>query len=225
MSTKLLETVEIDSENARGSVIWLHGLGADGHDFEALVPELKLPAEHGLRFIFPHAPFRTITMNNSQPLRGWFDVKTLDRDAWDDREGILESAQSVNALIDREKERGIASEKILLAGFSQGGTMALYCGLRYPEKLAGIMGLSTYMPLTEDFAKEATAMNRETSIFMAHGSMDDIVLPTLGDETYEFLRGLGYDVAWHEYPMMHQVCRQEVEEIRSWLMNCFNLSS
>jgi phospholipase/carboxylesterase len=199
------------------TIIWMHGLGADGHDFEPIVPELVRRGDRSLRFVFPHAPVRPVTLNNGYRMRAWYDIINLQRTAAQDEEGIRASHAIVETLIRRENERGIPSSKIVLAGFSQGGAMALYSGTRYPEKLAGVMGLSCYMLLESQFATERTAANHATPIFLGHGTQDPVVSPLLGEATRRMLEKEGYAVEWHAYPMPHSVCPQEVADIADWL--------
>jgi len=199
------------------TIIWMHGLGADGHDFEPIVPELVRRGERSLRFVFPHAPVRAVTLNNGYRMRAWYDIVSIQRGAAQDDVGIRASYTIVEALIRRENERGIPSSKIVLAGFSQGGAMALYSGTRYPEKLAGIMGLSCYMLLESSFAAERAAVNHATPIFLGHGTQDPVVSPLLGEATRRLLETEGYAVEWHAYPMPHSVCPQEVADIAAWL--------
>jgi phospholipase/carboxylesterase len=210
--------VEIETgPHPSGTIIWMHGLGADGHDFEPIVPELLRPGERPLRFVFPHAPVRPVTLNNGYRMRAWYDIISIERRAAQDEVGIRASHASIEDLIRRENERGVTSERIVLAGFSQGGAMALYTGTRYPEKLAGIMGLSCYMLLESQFAAEKAAANQATPIFLAHGTQDPVVSPILGQETRRVLETEGYAVEWHAYPMPHSVCPQEVADIATWL--------
>lgn len=212
------DVVEVDTgPKPTGTVIWMHGLGADGHDFEPIVPELIRPGERALRFVFPHAPVRPVTLNRGYPMRAWYDIVSIERLAVQDEAGIRASHAIVEGLIRRENERGIAANRIVLAGFSQGGAMALYSGTRYPEKLAGIMGLSCYMLLESRFAAERLAANQATSIFLGHGTQDPVVSPDLGEDTRRLLEQAGYSVEWHAYPMPHSVCPQEVADIAAWL--------
>ena len=212
------EAVEIETgANPAGAVIWLHGLGADGHDFEPIVPELVRPGERPLRFVFPHAPIRPVTLNGGFAMRAWYDIVSLERQGPEDETGIRASQAQVGALIRRENERGIPSERIVLAGFSQGGALALVAGTRYPEKLAGIMGLSCYMLLAERFATERTVVNQATPVFLAHGLGDPIVAPLLGEHARAWLEAAGYPVEWHTYAMPHSLCPQEVADIAAWL--------
>lgn len=212
------DAVEIETgRDPSAAIIWLHGLGADGHDFEPIVPELVRPAERALRFIFPHAPVRPVTLNNGYPMRAWYDIVALDRRAAEDEPGIRASQATIEALIRRENARGIPSERIVIAGFSQGGAMALYAGTRYPEKLAGIMGLSCYLLLAAGLAAERAAANQSTPVFLAHGTQDPVVSPLLGEQARRVLQEAGYAVEWHAYPMAHSVCPQEVADIAGWL--------
>ena len=212
-----LEVIEVQTgPNPVGSIIWMHGLGADGHDFEPIVPELVRPGERALRFVFPNAPVRPVTLNGGYPMRAWYDIMGLERGVAQDEVGIRASHTAIEALIRRENERGIATNRIALAGFSQGGAMALYSGTRYPEKLAGIMGLSCYMLLESHLAAERTAANQTTPIFSGM-AQDPVVSPTLGEHTRQLLEAAGYAVEWHAYTMPHSVCPQEVMDIAAWL--------
>jgi phospholipase/carboxylesterase len=212
------DLIEVETgPNPVATIIWMHGLGADGHDFEPIVPELVRRGERPLRFVFPHAPVRPVTLNNGYRMRAWYDIISIQRGAAQDEVGIRASHAIVEALIRRENERGIPSSKIVLAGFSQGGAMALYSGTRYSEKLGGIMGLSCYMLLEPRFAAERSAANHATPIFLGHGTQDPVVSPTLGEATRRMLETEGYAVEWHAYPMPHSVCPQEVVDIAAWL--------
>ncbi|HKE45929.1 MAG TPA: dienelactone hydrolase family protein [Steroidobacteraceae bacterium] len=216
--TTLLDAVEVETgRNPQASVIWLHGLGADGHDFEPVVPELVRPGERALRFVFPHAPVRPVTLNNGYAMRAWYDILGLDRQAKQDEAGIRGSAAAIRALIARENERGVASARIVLAGFSQGGAMALFTGLRHPERLAGIMGLSCYPVLASTFDAERDPANQETPILLAHGTFDPMVDLSLGQAGKEMLEKRGYKVEWHSYPMPHAVSPEEIGAIAAWL--------
>jgi phospholipase/carboxylesterase len=213
-----LEHVEVETgRNPVGSVLWLHGLGADGHDFEPIVAELVKPGERPLRFVFPHAPMRPITLNNGYAMRAWYDIAGLDRSSKQDDAGVRASDALVRALMQRENERGIETSRIVLAGFSQGGAMAIFTGTRYPQRLAGIMALSAYMVLAGSFEQERTPANVGTPIFMAHGTADPMVDPRLGEETRRLLEGHEYQVEWHTYPMPHAVCPAEIAHIAAWL--------
>jgi phospholipase/carboxylesterase len=216
--TTLLDAVEVETgRNPQASVIWLHGLGADGHDFEPVVPELVRPGERALRFVFPHAPVRPVTLNNGYAMRAWYDILGLDRQAKQDEAGIRDSAAAICALIARENQRGVASARIVLAGFSQGGAMALFTGLRYPERLSGIMGLSCYPVLASTFDAERDPANQETPILLAHGTFDPMVDLSLGQAGKEMLEKRGYKVEWHSYPMPHAVSPEEIGAIAAWL--------
>ncbi len=218
MSEDVLDCVEAGArENAQASVIWLHGLGADGHDFEPIVPELRLPESLPVRFVFPHAPVRPVTLNGGMAMRAWYDIIALGGNAQQDEPGIRESEQHVHALIRRENDRGIPSGRIVLAGFSQGGAIALHTGVRYPEPLAGIMGLSTYLPLIDSVSSERSSANSDTPVFMAHGSADPVLPMQMGQKSREFMEQLGYRVEWHDYPMEHAVCLEEIRAIGDWL--------
>jgi phospholipase/carboxylesterase len=213
-----MDAVEIETGRApSGSVIWLHGLGADGHDFEPIVPELVLPGERALRFVFPHAPVRPVTINNGYAMRAWYDIAGLDGRSREDEAGIRASQTLITELIRRENTRGILSGRIVLAGFSQGGAMALYAGTRYPEKLAGIMGLSCYQVLSARFEGERQPANQSTPVFLAHGIQDPVVSLLLGEAARRQLQSTGYPVEWHTYSMPHSVCPQEVADIAVWL--------
>ena len=222
----LPETVEIETgEDPTGSVIWLHGLGADGHDFEPIVPELRLPDSLPLRFIFPHAPVRPVTLNGGMSMRAWFDILSLDRDGPADETGTRESAAIVNALIDREIERGIDIGRIVVAGFSQGGAIAIHVALRSEDRLAGLMALSTYMPLPKYFQSEVldnpACGDLSLPIFMAHGSFDPVLSMELGRASADLLIDTGFKVQWHDYPMAHAVCPEEINDIRDWLLSVY----
>jgi phospholipase/carboxylesterase len=214
----LLEAIEIETgRKPAGAVIWLHGLGADGHDFAPIVPQLVGPDERPLRFVFPHAPVRPVTVNGGMAMRAWYDILGFERGIPQDADGIKDSAASVAELIARENQRGIPSNRIVLGGFSQGGAIALYAGPRYPEKLAGIMGLSCYMLLEDLLPAERTRVNYQTPVFLAHGTQDPIVDVRRGTEARQLLEAAGYPVEWHAYPMPHSVCPQEIDDIAAWL--------
>jgi phospholipase/carboxylesterase len=186
--TALLETVEVEPKTkAAASIVWLHGLGADGHDFESLVPELRLPETLGVRFVFPHARVRPVTINGGHPMRAWYDILALDGSQRQDASGIRESAAEVRDLVTRETKRGVGEDRIVLAGFSQGGAIALYEGLRHPTRLAGILALSTYLPLADTLAAEAHPANAAVPIFMAHGTLDPTVPFAMGEHTKRLL--------------------------------------
>ena len=221
MSEKLLEAVEVETGRKPGaSVIWMHGLGADGNDFVPIVHELDLEGVPDIRFVFPHAPMQPVSINNGYVMRAWYDIKWGDLEGQSkqaDEKGVRASQAAVAKLLERELTRGIAAENIVLAGFSQGGAIALQTGLRYTDSLAGIMALSTYLPLAEQLADEATAENRKTSIFMAHGVQDAVVPYAMAARSRDILVQHGYDVEWHEYRMQHSVCLEEIRDIGAWL--------
>ncbi|EIL89794.1 alpha/beta hydrolase [Rhodanobacter spathiphylli] len=199
------------------SIIWLHGLGADGHDFAPIVPELVDPAWPALRFVFPHAPVRPVTINNGMSMRAWYDITGFDLTSRQDEAGIRASIAETEALIAREHERGVPSERIILAGFSQGGAIALSAGVRHAQKLAGIVALSTYLPISATVAGERHAANAATPIFWGHGTADPVVVLQRGSDSRNALQALGYTVDWHTYPMAHAVCAEEIGDLRHWL--------
>jgi len=219
--SKLLEAVEIESgKNPTAAVIWMHGLGADGNDFVPIVNEIELDGAPAIRFVFPHAPMRPVTINNGYVMRAWYDVSFGDLEGQSrlaDERGVRESQAHITALIEREAKRGVGAEHIVLAGFSQGGAIALQTGLRYPRKLAGVMALSTYLPLAESLLQEAAPANKTTPIFMAHGTYDPVVPLMMGAGSMTLLTGLGYAVEWRQYPMPHSVCPEEIQDIGAWL--------
>ncbi|MFK8069236.1 MAG: alpha/beta hydrolase [Gammaproteobacteria bacterium] len=199
------------------SVIWLHGLGADGHDFEPVIPALKLPENHGIRFIFPHAPVQAVTINGGMEMRAWYDILEVNLRKQEDVEGIKSSQKIIEALIDQEISQGIPSDKILLAGFSQGGVVILHTGLRYAKPLGGLLALSTYLALPDRLTEEANPVNSNTPIFMAHGTMDPIIPLQQGLDSSDQLKQAGYQVDWQEYPMQHSVSLEEIEKIGHWI--------
>lgn len=203
--------------NPTHSIIWLHGLGADGNDFAPIVPQLVDPAWPPLRFVFPHAPVRPVTVNNGVPMRAWYDIAGFDLLARQDETGVRASIGAVEALIAREHERGVTSERIVLTGFSQGGAIALAAGLRHAQALAGIVALSTYVPIHTTLAAERSAANAATPIFWGHGSADPVVAIQRGVASRDQLQALGYSVDWHVYPMGHAVCAEEIADLRAWL--------
>jgi len=217
--TALPECVELETgAQPTASVIWLHGLGADGHDFEPIVPELKLPGSLPVRFVFPHAPVRPVTLNNGYPMRAWFDIVKIGMHQPRDQAGMQVSCAMLETLIARENARGIPAARVVLAGFSQGGAVALYTGLQYGEKLAGIMALSTYLPL-DGFALHTNSINSHTPIFYAHGTQDPVVPIQLAEHTRNELTTRGCSVIWHTYPMPHSMHPQEILHIRAWLLS------
>lgn len=223
---ELPDTVETEpGRDAIGSVIWLHGLGADGHDFEAIVPELKLPDTLPLRFVFPHAPLRPVTINGGVSMRAWYDIVSLDKNGPQDEEGIRASAELLTALIEREHQRGVPYRRIVVAGFSQGGAIAMHAAIRFAEDLAGLMALSTWLPLGHTLQPEVEgntlSQSRSLPLFLAHGSFDPMLPIDLGHESRAALESLGFTVEWHEYSMAHSVCAEEIADIRAWLLRVF----
>ena len=213
----LPDCVEVNSgENPVGSVIWLHGLGADGHDFEPIVPELNLPADLPLRFVFPHAPMRPVIINGGMVMRAWYDIVTLDAEGRADADGVRESTAILEALIAREIQRGVSAEKIIVAGFSMGGAIAINTALNTAHSLAGLMALSTYLPLPSEV--DGSSGNRDLPVFMAHGSFDPMLPMQWGRLSAQRLEETGFKVDWHDYPMAHAVCPQEIADIRNWLL-------
>ncbi|MEG3765181.1 alpha/beta hydrolase [Alteromonas sp. 14N.309.X.WAT.G.H12] len=221
MTEALLPFVEVNTgDNPQACVIWMHGLGDSGHGFAPIVPELQLPASLPVRFIFPHAPERPVTINNGMRMRAWYDIKSLDFNQRADSEGVLESAQQVTALMAKLHDDGFAYDKMVVAGFSQGGVIALQLATRFPHKLAGIMALSTYMSEPAKLPAQATDTNKNTPIFMAHGVQDNVVPVALGNMAYEALKDAGFNAQWTTYPMQHNVCMDEINAISRWLQEC-----
>jgi len=213
---ELLDAIEIETgKNPTASVIWLHGLGADGNDFAPIVPELRLP-KAGIRFVFPHAPVRPVTINAGMRMRAWYDIADGANRREDER-GVRASQVLIEALIAREKERGTKAGRLVLAGFSQGGAIALHAGLRHPGRIAGIMALSAYVPVGEKLSAERSTANRDVPIFMGHGSDDPIIPLVRAEQSRNLLKSLGYPVEWHEYGMPHSVCPEELTDIGTWL--------
>jgi phospholipase/carboxylesterase len=222
-SGELLDYLEVTTaDNPEYAVIWMHGLGADGHDFEPIVPILNLPGGLAIRFIFPHALMRPVTVNGGAVMRAWYDIIELSTSRGQDEAGIRHSAEKIKALIDREVKRGIPASNIILAGFSQGGAMALHVGLRYPEKLAGIMGLSAYLLFPQRLQSEHSKANSATPVFVAHGTQDPVVPFMLGQQLHESLRAGGWPLEWHTYPIPHSVSPPEIADIGLWLKACFS---
>jgi phospholipase/carboxylesterase len=218
MPAEVLPTIELETApNPTASVIWLHGLGADGNDFVPIVPELRLPESLRVRFVFPHAPVRAVTINNGMRMRAWYDIAAADLNSRADLIGVRESQAQLESLIERENARSMPSERIVLAGFSQGGAIALYTGLRYRERLAGIMALSSYLIAPDKLAIEASAANRGVPIFMAHGTADPVVHFQWGEASRRMLEADGYPIEWHAYRMEHSVCLEEIQAIGVWL--------
>jgi phospholipase/carboxylesterase len=218
MKSELLSAVEIEPEApARSAVIWLHGLGADGHDFEPIVPELGLDPDLRTRFVFPHAPCIPVTINLGMVMPAWYDIRDANLGDRADLPGLRRSVAQVAHLLAREGERGVPSHRIVLAGFSQGGAVALHLALRHPERLAGVLALSTYLVDEESLAREAHPANAGLPIFQTHGTLDPMVPAGWGARARERFRELGYAVTWKTYPMMHAVCPEEIADIGRWL--------
>lgn len=203
---------------ADASVIWLHGLGADGHDFEPIVPQLGAGITERTRFVFPHAPMRPVTINGGYVMRAWYDVLDTDITRRADAEGVQDSEEILRAYINAEIASGVPSERIVVAGFSQGGAIALHGSLRYPQRLAGVLGLSCYLPLPSEIAEGLAPANAATPIFMAHGAEDPVIPVTAGKQSCDHLKELDCDVEWHTYPIPHSVCLEEIEDIGRWLL-------
>lgn len=214
----LLDCIEMQTApNPTHAVIWLHGLGADGNDFAPIVPELRLGNSPAIRFVFPHATVQPVTINGGMAMRSWYDILVTDLVRQEDAAGIRQSEAAVRALIARENARGIPTSRIVLAGFSQGCAMTLHTGLRLEEKLAGMIGLSGYLPLLDTFAAERHTANAETPIFLAHGTFDPVVALPRAEASLAQLQTFGYDVRWHTYPMQHSVCGPEINDIAAFL--------
>ena len=213
-----LPCVEIETApNPRHAVIWLHGLGADGNDFAPIVPELVDRAWPALRFVFPHAPVRPVTINNGMAMRAWYDIRGTQIADKQDEIGIRESIAALDELIAREAERDVASERVIVAGFSQGGAIVLAGGVRHGATLGGIVALSTYLPLAAKTSLERSTASASVPIFFGHGSVDAIMPQALGEASRDALKAFGYAVEWHSYPMAHQVCAQEIADLRTWI--------
>lgn len=221
-SAAVLETVEVTTgDTPDASVVWLHGLGADGHDFEPIVPWIKWPGAPAIRFVFPHAPVRPVTVNGGMRMRAWYDIRGLQIDRDQDEAGIVDSIGLASRLVHREQERGIDPGRIVVAGFSQGGAIAIQAALRYPERLAGVIALSTYLLLEQRLADERHDANERLPVFYGHGSSDPIVPAVLGEHAVAALRGMGHDVESHTYPMQHAVCPEEIAHVAGWLQKRF----
>lgn len=225
MTDKPLDCIEIlTAEPVQYSVIWLHGLGASGHDFEPIVPELKLPATAGIRFVFPHAPVRPITVNAGMEMRGWYDIRSLDFGSREqDAAGIEASAALVEGLIDAEVAKGVTASKIILAGFSQGGAIALFAGLTGRHTLAGIIALSCYLPIQETVLTRRQSQHLSVPIFMAHGQYDDVIQIQHAEQSRNLLLSEGFKLDWHSYPIAHSVSVDEIDAIAHWLKNQLGL--
>lgn len=218
MPVDLLDALEVaTAPNPDAAVVWMHGLGADGHDFEPIVPELGLPARPSIRFVFPHAPLRPVSINQGHVMRAWYDIRALAGVWREDEAGVRQSARQIEALAERERQRGIVPRRLVLAGFSQGGAMALHVALRYPERLAGILALSCFLPLASTLATEASAANRDVPIFWAHGLHDPMIPLALAEQGREQVAALGYRIEWHQYAMPHSVCAEEIADVARWL--------
>ena len=222
MSKELLDCIEYNypqkTEEATHSVVWMHGLGANANDFVPVPPYFRLPENLNIRFVFPNAPAIPVTINNGYVMPAWYDILTMDIGGKrEDEAGIRKSIEDINALIEREIERGIPAENIFLIGFSQGSAMALSTGLRYPKKLGGIVGLSGYLPILEKTADERAPVNQDTPILMVHGSLDQVVQVSRGEQSRDHLKELGYEVEWHDYPMQHEICAEEIRDINDFL--------
>lgn len=212
------DPIEIETgPQPTASILWLHGLGADGHDFEPIVPELESTGLPAVRFVFPHAPYRPVTVNGGATMRAWYDIAIDGRGFQQNEAHIRDSEQTLHRLIAKECERGIDSRRIVLAGFSQGAAIALHTGLRYPQTLAGIMALSMPVPLPEKIAAELNPANAHTPVFLAHGKQDSVVPYQMGEYSHHLLEKIGLPVEWHSYPMEHSVSMEEVTDVRAWL--------
>ena len=214
-----LQTIEAETgPNPTATILILHGLGADGNDFVPIAQELDLSAIGAVRYVLPHAPVRPVTINGGYQMRAWYDIRGTEQQGLEDEAGLRASVAAVEVLLARERERGIAAKRIVLAGFSQGCAMALLTGVRHAERLAGIAGLSGYLPLAGRTAQERSPANADTPIFLAHGGHDDIVVPERGHASFLQLKELGYPVEWHDYPMGHSVCMEEIADLNEWLL-------
>jgi phospholipase/carboxylesterase len=215
----MLDTIEVETAaKPNAAVIWLHGLGADGHDFEPIVPEIVQRGERAWRFVFPNAPVRPVTINGGMSMRAWYDIKGLDRNATEDAAGFRDTDSKIRQLIAKEVERGIPTNRIVLAGFSQGGAVSLYTVPRFPDTLAGVMALSCYLPGRGSFSTERLPANDSTPIFMAHGRGDTTLPMGMGVQSRDWLLSQGYKIEWHDYPMAHAVCAAEIVDIREFLL-------
>jgi phospholipase/carboxylesterase len=218
MAGELLDALEVETApSPEAAVIWMHGLGADGHDFVDIPPLLRLPRSLAVRFVFPHAPMQPVTINGGMVMRAWYDVRPDGGARREDEAGVRASQQRIEALIARERERGVPASRLVLAGFSQGGAMALHTGLRHAERLAGIMGLSCFLPLADRVAADASPVNHDVPIFLAHGTDDPLIPLIRARHAHEVLTRLSYPVEWHEYPMPHSVCEAEICDVGLWL--------
>lgn len=221
MANTLDYVEQLPVSDHRYSIIWIHGLGADGHDFEGITPALDLD-QAGVHFIFPHAPFQPVTINGGMVMRAWYDILEMTLIRKVDELGIYASSEAIHKLVQMEIDNGIPAENILLAGFSQGGVIALHAGLRFPQKLAGIVGLSTYLPTLPQLEAEAADANKTTPILMAHGTADPVVAIQAGLMARDGLIAQGYQVQWMEFPMQHEVTYQEIDKVKNFIKQCFN---
>lgn len=219
----ILPCIEIEpSYPVKNSIIWLHGLGADGNDFVPIIPELNLQSKAAVRFIFPHAPIMPITINNGYQMPAWYDIGSLSLDRRVDKKGMIQSVAYINNLIKREISRGVGSKHIFLAGFSQGAVIALTTALYYPQPLAGVIALSGYLPSSDEVLEKASAANRQIPIFLAHGTQDPIVPIALGQTACSAIKHAAYSVTWHSYPMPHSVCKEEMHDLGLWINAILN---
>ena len=217
-SNELLPAVEIEAQGThKATIIWLHGLGDSGNGFAPIAPELKLDPSLGVKFIFPHAPVRPVTINNGMKMRAWYDIKSMDMESRADLDGVVESSHAVKRLIDNEIANGIAANKIILIGFSQGGVIAYHLGARFEQSLAGIVGLSTYMCNPQSLAQQKNAANQHTPILVCHGMQDEVVPMSLGKVAFATLQNNGFKVSWKEYAMQHNVCLPEIQDIAEFI--------
>lgn len=215
----LIPCIVIDPKvKPKRCIIWMHGLGADGHDFEPIVPQLNLPDGLGIRFIFPHAPVRSVTLNQNYPMPAWYDIVDLTPEGREDSEGLEDSNSSISDIIAEQVRQGIETSNIILAGFSQGAALALYTGLRYPEPLGGIIALSGYLPMSQSLKQEAHMANKNIPIHMTHGTMDPVINVEFGHSSAKLLDDLGYNVTWKTYPMEHSLCDEQIRSLSAWLI-------
>lgn len=222
--TQLLNFIEINpAKTPKNCIIWMHGLGADGHDFVPVVEQLNLPENLSIRFVFPHAPLRPVTINNGYTMRAWYDITSLSLDQRIDQKGIVDSMMAIHTLIQQEVGRGIPSEKIILGGFSQGAVMSIAAGLSYSQRLGGILALSGYPPSTDSLFAQASTANRSTPIFLAHGTQDSVVPFFLGEMLKNLLDQHGYSVNWHSYPIAHSVSAEEIMDIKQWISKTLSM--
>lgn len=220
LDSELLPSVEIAPKGEhKATIIWLHGLGDSGNGFAPIAPELKLPDDLGVKFIFPHAPIRPVTINNGMEMRAWYDIKSLDMESRADVEGVIESSAAVQKIIENEIELGIDSKNILLVGFSQGGVIALHLGTRFNQPLAGIIALSTYMCAPDSLQLQKSPENQDTPVMFAHGQQDEVVPLFLGNSAYQVMLNNGYNVTWKEYMMQHNVCMAEVNDVSAFIQS------